>query len=137
MSEWAHHPDQRIQAACLRPASRIYFGIWHREGPGLRRWFLRTALRKSYRFLNSSPFLHLKNAKTPTLILQGEDDDTDPVGQSQELYRGLSAYGVETELVLSPRKPRLPEEKHLLDRLNRILAWLRQTLEGASPASAK
>jgi len=70
--------------------------------------------------------------------LQGEDDDTDPVGQSQELYRGLKRYGVETELVLYPRENHgFQEEKHLLDRLNRILAWYDKHLKEASPASAK
>jgi len=44
--------------------------------------------------LNHSPFLFLKKAKTPTLILQGESDTVDPMGQSQELYRGLKRYGV-------------------------------------------
>jgi dipeptidyl aminopeptidase/acylaminoacyl peptidase len=76
------------------------------------------------KFLNSSPFTQIKNAKTPTLILQGEADTTDPLDQSQELYRGLKHYGVESELVEYPREPHgFHEEKHLLDRLNRILAW--------------
>jgi dipeptidyl aminopeptidase/acylaminoacyl peptidase len=58
------------------------------------------------------------------LILQGEADTVDPLGQSQELYRGLKRYGVPTELVIYPREPHgLREEKHLLDRLKRILAW--------------
>ena len=58
------------------------------------------------------------------VILQGETDTTDPPDQSQELYRGLKHYGVETELVMYPREPHgFREEKHLLDRLNRILAW--------------
>ena len=75
-------------------------------------------------FLNSSPFVHLKNAKTPTLVLQGDADTIDPLGQSQELYRGLKRYGVEAELVVYPREPHgFQEEKHLVDRLNRILAW--------------
>jgi len=49
-------------------------------------------------FLNHSPFLFLKKAKTPTLILQGESDTVDPMGQSQELYRGLKRYGVVADL---------------------------------------
>jgi dipeptidyl aminopeptidase/acylaminoacyl peptidase len=58
------------------------------------------------------------------LLLQGEDDTTDPIGQSQQFYRGLKRYGVASELVLYPREPHGPrEEKHLLDRLNRIVAW--------------
>jgi dipeptidyl aminopeptidase/acylaminoacyl peptidase len=83
-----------------------------------------TSPEKITGFLNSSPFVHLKNAKTPTLILQGEADTVDTVGQSLELYRGLKRYGVDTELVLYPREPHgFHEEKHLIDRLNRILAW--------------
>ena len=53
---------------------------------------------------------------TPEAVILG------PAGQ--ELYRGLKHYGVESELVVYPREPHgLREEKHLLDRLNRILAW--------------
>ena len=72
----------------------------------------------------SDSFWHLKNAKTPTLVLQGDADTVDPLGQSQELYRGLKRYGVEAEFLVYPREPHgFHEEKHLLDRLNRILAW--------------
>jgi dipeptidyl aminopeptidase/acylaminoacyl peptidase len=78
--------------------------------------------------------LHLRNAKTPTLILQGDADDVDPPGQSQELYRGLKRYGVESELVVYPREPHgFREEKHLLDRLNRILGWYDKYMKEAAP----
>jgi dipeptidyl aminopeptidase/acylaminoacyl peptidase len=82
--------------------------------------------------------VHLKNAKTPTLILQGEADTVDPVGQSLELYRGLKRYGVDTELVLYPREPHgFHEEKHLVDRLNRVLAWYDKHLKNDSGAQEK
>ena len=94
------------------------------QGPSYDEWFWSVPYEKPTGFLNSSPFLYVKNAKTPTLILQGDADITDPLGQSQELYRGLKRYGVETELVVYPREPHgFHEEKHLLDRLNRIVAW--------------
>jgi dipeptidyl aminopeptidase/acylaminoacyl peptidase len=36
----------------------------------------------------------------------------------------LKRYGVEAELVVYPREPHaFREEKHLVDRLNRILGW--------------
>jgi len=67
---------------------------------------------------------YVKNVKTPTLLLQGTDDETDPLGQSQQFYRGLKRYNVETELVVYPREPHgFREEKHLVDRLTRIIAW--------------
>jgi dipeptidyl aminopeptidase/acylaminoacyl peptidase len=40
------------------------------------------------------------------------------------LYRALKRYGVESEFVVYPREPHgLQEEKHLIDRLNRIVRW--------------
>ncbi len=94
------------------------------KGPSYDEWFWSVPYEKPTGFLNSSPFLYVKNARTPTLILQGDADTTDPLGQSQELYRGLKRYGAETELVVYPREPHgFHEEKHLVDRLNRIVAW--------------
>jgi dipeptidyl aminopeptidase/acylaminoacyl peptidase len=101
------------------------------DHPAGDEWFYGVPWEKPEGFLNSSPFLHLKNAKTPTLVLQGDADTIDPLGQSQELYRGLKRYGVESELVVYPREPHgFHEEKHLLDRLNRILAWYDKYLKG-------
>lgn len=54
----------------------------------------------------------------------------DPLGQSQELYRGLKRYGVESEFVIYPREGHsLSEEKQLRDRLNRIVAWFAKYLK--------
>ena len=36
-----------------------------------------------------SPLTYAARVKTPTLVLQGDADTSDPLGQSQELYRGL------------------------------------------------
>ncbi|MDQ1728942.1 MAG: hypothetical protein QOD33_1067, partial [Pyrinomonadaceae bacterium] len=81
-------------------------------------------------FVNSSPITFIKNARTPTLILQGEDDVVDPIGQSQQLYRGLKRYGVETEFVVYPREGHgFREEKHQLDVLNRLLDWFQRHLQ--------
>ncbi|MES1223131.1 MAG: prolyl oligopeptidase family serine peptidase, partial [Bacteroidota bacterium] len=66
-----------------------------------------------------------KNAHTPTLIIQGEDDDVDPIGQSQELYRALRFYNVPAELVLYPREHHgFVELKHNSDYISRMLDWV-------------
>jgi dipeptidyl aminopeptidase/acylaminoacyl peptidase len=127
MSEWAITQTTRFKAAVSGAGLANLISEFGTEADSsYDEWFYGAPYEPGNitAFLNSSPFLYLKNAKTPTLILQGEADTTDPVGQSQELYRGLKRYGVEAELVLYPREPHgLHEEKHLLDRLNRILAW--------------
>ena len=127
MSEWAITQTTEFKAAVSGAGlSNLISEYGSESHPSYDEWFYGVPYESDslVKFLNSSPFTQLKNAKTPTLILQGEADTTDPVDQSQELYRGLKHYGVESELVEYPREPHgFHEEKHLLDRLNRILAW--------------
>ena len=133
MSEWAITQTSVFKAAVSGAGlSDLISEFGTEEGPAYDEWFFGTPWENPTGFLNSSPFVHFKDAKTPILILQGDADTTDPLGQSQELYRGLKRYGVETELVVYPREPHgFHEEKHLLDRLNRILAWYDKYLKPA------
>jgi dipeptidyl aminopeptidase/acylaminoacyl peptidase len=127
MAEWAVTQTNDFKAAVSGAGlSNLISEYGSEEHPSYDEWFYGVPYESDslVKYLNSSPFTQLKNAKRPMLILQGETDTTDPPGQSQELYRGLKHYGVETELVMYPREPHgLREEKHLLDRLNRMLAW--------------
>ena len=139
MAEWAITQTTRFKVAVSGAGlANLISEYGTEQGPSYDEWFYGVPYEpeKVAGFLNSSPFVHLKNAKTPTLILQGDADLTDPLGQSQELYRGLKRYGVETEMVVYPREPHgFREEKHLLDRLNRILAWYDKYLKDKPPAS--
>ena len=127
MAEWAITQTNDFKAAVSGAGlSNLISEYGSEQHPAYDEWFYGAPYESEslVKFLNSSPFTQLKNAKTPTLILQGEADTTDPLGQSQELYRGLKHYGVESVMVEYPREPHgFREEKHLLDRLNRILAW--------------
>jgi dipeptidyl aminopeptidase/acylaminoacyl peptidase len=51
-----------------------------------------------------SPLAYAANAKTPFLLLQGDQDVTDPLAQSQEMYRALRQEGVHVEMVQYPRE---------------------------------
>jgi dipeptidyl aminopeptidase/acylaminoacyl peptidase len=136
MSEWAITQTTRFKVAVSGAGlSNLISEYGTEQHPSYDEWFYGVPYEteKITGFLNSSPFVHLKNARTPTLILQGESDTVDPVGQSLELYRGLKRYGVDTELVLYPREPHgFHEEKHLVDRLNRILTWYDKYLKNDS-----
>jgi dipeptidyl aminopeptidase/acylaminoacyl peptidase len=140
MAEWAITQTTRFKAAVSGAGlSDLIAEYGTEQHPSYDEWFYGVPYEpeKIAGFLNSSPFVHLKNAKTPTLILQGEADTVDPVGQSLELYRGLKRYGVDTELMLYPREPHgFHEEKHLVDRLNRILAWYDKYLKAEPPSQA-
>ena len=139
MSEWAITQTTEFKAAVSGAGLANLISEYGTErGPSYDEWFYGLPYEKPEGFLHSSPFVYLKNAKTPTLILQGDADPVDPLGQSQELYRGLKRYGVEAELVIYPREPHgFHEQKHLLDRLNRILAWYDAHLQKPAAAAAK
>jgi dipeptidyl aminopeptidase/acylaminoacyl peptidase len=93
-------------------------------------WYLGTPYENLDIFTQRSPVTHVKNTRTPTLILCGENDVTDPIGQCQQFYRGLKRYEVETELVIYPREGHgIREEKHQVDRLQRYLDWFKKYLK--------
>jgi dipeptidyl aminopeptidase/acylaminoacyl peptidase len=139
MAEWAITQTNQFKAAVSGAGMADLISEFGTEDhPAGDEWFYGVPWEKPEGFLNSSPFLHLKDAKTPTLVLQGDADTIDPLGQSQELYRGLKRYGVEAEFVRYPREQHgFQEEKHLLDRLNRILAWYDKYLKSAATTAGK
>ncbi len=125
MAAWAITQTQRFKAAVSGAGmSDLATEFGTEDGPAYDEWFFGLPYEKPEGFAKSSPMTYIKNARTPTLILHGENDRTDPLGQSQMLYRALKRYGVECEFVVYPREPHgLQEEKHLIDRLNRIVRW--------------
>ena len=125
MAAWAITQTGRFKAAVSGAGmSDLAAEFGTEDGPAYDEWFYGLPYEKPEGFAKSSPMTYIKNARTPILILHGENDRTDPIGQSQMLYRALKRYGVESEFVVYPREPHgLQEEKHLIDRLSRIVQW--------------
>ncbi len=74
-----------------------------------------------------SPLLQIHKAKTPTLILHGENDNDVPIAEAEQLYIALHDVGVPTNFVRYPREGHgLRETAHVIDALVRSLAWYRQ-----------
>ena len=87
-----------------------------------------------------SPLAAAGKAKTPFLLLQGEGDTTDPLGQSQEMYRALRQVGVPVDLVTYPRDNHgplamaiygypVPEPWHGFDARRRIVAFIQKAFD--------
>ena len=92
----------------------------------------RQPIRNPEAFQHSSPNAHIATAHTPTLILHGEADPANPVGQSIGFYRAWKRQGVPCELVVYPREGHLPrEEKHQVDMMRRMLDWYDRYLKPA------
>lgn len=74
-----------------------------------------------------SPIRQIHKAKTPTLIMHGENDNDVPIAEAEQLYIALHDVGVPTGLVRYPREGHgLRENGHVVDALNRSIAWYRQ-----------
>jgi dipeptidyl aminopeptidase/acylaminoacyl peptidase len=125
MASWAITQTNRFKAAVTGAGmSDLAMEFGTEANPSYDEWFYGLPYEKPDGFRKSSPITYIKNARTPTLILQGESDPIDPLAQSQILYRALKRYGIESDFVVYPREGHgFREEKHLLDRLNRILSW--------------
>ena len=68
------------------------------------RWYFGQPWRRLEAAWRQSPLAGVANARTPMLLLHGENDPVNPLGQSLEFYRALRQEGSPVELVLFPRE---------------------------------
>lgn len=84
-----------------------------------------------------SPIRHVKNVKTPTLLVQSEDDYRTPMGNADLWYVALKSMGVPAEFVRYPRSThelsRSGEPWLLVDRLGRLRQWFGYWLAEGGP----
>lgn len=67
----------------------------------------------------------IKNVKTPTMVLTGEEDYRTPMSESEQYFQALKLLGVESALVRVPGEPhgirRRPS--HWLAKMENIVGW--------------
>jgi dipeptidyl aminopeptidase/acylaminoacyl peptidase len=89
-------------------------------------------------YRRASAMVHIKQAKTPTIILHGQADTRVPIGQAQELYMGLKKNHVPVDLVFYPREPHgLQEPGHVLDKMKREYEFFAKHVLGIDLAPKK
>ena len=125
MSEWAISQSGRFKAAVAGAGvfdQQAEFEM--EENPAGDEWYFGTPWDHADVFARNSPATFIRNAHTPTLILDGEDDTSNPVGQSKGLYRALKHFGIDTEMVLYPGEGHSPRKgAYNIDMFERILNW--------------
>jgi dipeptidyl aminopeptidase/acylaminoacyl peptidase len=71
-----------------------------------------------------SALKHVAKAKTPTLLIHGENDNDVPIAESEQFYIALRDVGVEAVMARYPREGHgLREPRHVVDLMDRSLAW--------------
>jgi len=84
------------------------------------------------RYIELSPYFQLKNVRTPTLVVCGEEDWNVPLINSEQLYLSLLRMGVETMLLVYPEQPHeFWRPSYIKDRYQRYAAWYDHFLKGA------
>jgi len=125
MSEWAITQTGRFKAAVAGAGVFDQQAEFETEdGPAEDEWHFGTPWEHPDVFARNSPATYIGNAHTPTLIFDGLEDTSNPVGQSKGLYRALKHLGVETEMVLYPGEGHSPRNgSYNIDMFERILNW--------------
>jgi dipeptidyl aminopeptidase/acylaminoacyl peptidase len=81
-----------------------------------------------------SALKHVAKAKTPTMIVHGENDNDVPIAESEQFYIALRDVGVEAILVRYPREGHgLQETKHVADWIDRSIAWYEKHFPRGTP----
>ena len=75
-----------------------------------------------------SPLRYVAQAKTPTLLIHGENDNDVPIAEAEQFYIGLKDVGVETAMLRYPREGHgLREPRHIVDSIDRSSRGTRST----------
>ncbi len=135
MVNWAISHSQRFKAAITDRSICNWVSFNGTSDIGYR--FVPRELRGKVpedfdRLWEKSPLKHIKNVKTPCLIVHSEEDHRCPIEQAEQWFVALKNLGVPTRLV------RFPAENHELSRsgrpdrrvfrLKEYLGWLEQHL---------
>jgi dipeptidyl aminopeptidase/acylaminoacyl peptidase len=79
----------------------------------------------------ASPIRYLQNAKTPTLLLNGERDSGAPYEQAEAFWKGLLYYKVPTKFVLYPDEAHgFHNPVNINQRAADILDWFNKWVKG-------
>jgi dipeptidyl aminopeptidase/acylaminoacyl peptidase len=126
LSAWAITQTRRFSSACVFAGAVELASFYGQSDTHRYRAyeFEGTPWQSRDKWAQSSPFTYIDRARTPTLILVGENDPRVPLPQAQQLYTALLVQGVPTEYVHYPREGHgLREPRHRADQFLRQLAW--------------
>jgi len=130
---WTITQTPRFKAASLGAmvadwTSEYAMGFNH----DVRLWYIGgTPWESADAYRRQSSYTHIANVTTPTLLLHGERDTTDTIGQSMMFYQGLKDRGVPARFIRFPREPHgFREPHHQRVRDTEEIAWLMKYARG-------
>jgi dipeptidyl aminopeptidase/acylaminoacyl peptidase len=141
MTAWVTTKTDRFKAAQVdRMISNWFSWYGSSEAQGLTEFeFYGKPWESPDLYWDLSPLKYVANVKTPTLIVQSEEDHRTPMTDAEQWFMALEKRGVPVEFVRYPRSnhdlSRTGEPWLLVDRLARLRQWFSHWLEVESPAA--
>jgi dipeptidyl aminopeptidase/acylaminoacyl peptidase len=130
---WTLTQTTRFKAASLGAmvadwTSEYAMGFNH----DVRLWYIGgTPWESADNYRRQSSYTHIAKVTTPTLLLHGERDTTDTIGQSMMYYQGLKDRGVPARFIRFPREPHgFREPHHVRIRDTEEIGWLMKYARG-------
>lgn len=82
-------------------------------------------------YVDVSPLKYIQNAKTPTLIHFGEQDERIPMPQGKELHMALKKLGVPTEFIVYPGQPHgIRNRRYQMVKMQAEFYWFEKWIKG-------
>lgn len=139
MTNYVITQTDRFKAAISGSSEVLYVSNYGHDQWQLQ-WELELGLPWKNRELwdKISPFNRVEKIVTPTLIMCGEKDWTDPVLNSEQLYQALKRLGRTTQLVVYPGEDHgISRPSFQKDRYQRYLDWYAKYVKGETSEKSK
>lgn len=132
MTNWIVTQTDRFKAAVTQRSISNWISFYGTSdiGPSFIEFQLGRDLSQADELWNMSPLAHAEHAKTPILIIHGEEDLRCPLEQAEQMYIAMKKHNVNTQLVVFPKsnhglsREGLPNLR--IERLEEIVNWFKK-----------
>jgi dipeptidyl aminopeptidase/acylaminoacyl peptidase len=142
LTNWTITQTQRFKAAVAQRDIADWYGFWFTADFTLFQptWFRKAPWEDPQDFTARSPITHVANVTTPLMLVLGDQDDrTPPANGGEMMFRALKYRRIPTVMVRFPREThelsRSGEPWHRVERLQHIVGWMDQWLQGKKNAA--
>lgn len=129
MTNWMVTHTDRFKAAVTQRCISNWISFYGTSdiGPAFVEFQLGRDLSDMEELWKMSPLAHAENAKTPLLVLHGEEDYRCPQEQGEQMYIAMKKQRVDTRFVTFPQSSHGLSREGLpnlrIERLNEIVEW--------------
>jgi dipeptidyl aminopeptidase/acylaminoacyl peptidase len=137
LTNWTITQTQRFKAAVAQRDIADWYGFWFTADFWLAKpsWFRKAPWEDPQDYAARSPITYVANVTTPTMYVLGDQDyRTPPADGGEMMFRALKYRKIPTVMVRFPREShelsRSGEPRHRVERLQHIVGWMDQWLQG-------